>query len=160
MYTIHPLPGEQGRESVVGQFGVMTEVSEKQTFEAVRYAVANGSTMFLTSGFAAVIIAIKFLIGAVIGLLVAALTFRSHLIRGRALRGAVFAGITYLLGSGLAGWADSHAAFQDGHRMNVAPWGEDLHVRNFIAENELAICVTTSALAAVLANVRSRKTSQ
>jgi hypothetical protein len=116
--------------------------------------------MFMTFGFAAIIIAIKFLIGSVIGLVVAALAFRSHLRLGHALRGALFAGVTYLLASGLAGWADSHAAFQDGHRMNVAPWGEDLRLRNLIAENELTICITTSAVAAVLANVRSRNASQ
>jgi hypothetical protein len=116
--------------------------------------------MFMTSGFAAITIAIKFLIGSVIGLAVAALILRSRLRFGRALRSALFAGVTYLLASGLAGWADSHAAFQDGHRMNVAPWGEDLRLRNLIAENELAICISTSGVAAALANLRSRNASQ
>jgi hypothetical protein len=35
------------------------------------YAVSNGSTMLMTFGFAAIIIAIKFLIGSVIGLVIA-----------------------------------------------------------------------------------------
>ncbi len=107
--------------------------------------------MFVTSGFAAIIIAIKFVIGSLIGLAVAAIVFRSRLRFRHILRSALFAGVTYLLASGLAGWADAHAAFQDGHRLSVAPWGEDLRLRNFVAENELAICISTSVIAAALA---------
>jgi hypothetical protein len=79
--------------------------------------------MFMASGIAAVIIAIKFLIGSLIGAATAGLIYRSRLTSRRVIRATLAAGIAYLFASGLAGWADSHAAFENGHRMDVAPWG-------------------------------------
>ncbi len=111
--------------------------------------------MFMTNGIVAVIIAAKLLMGSLVGLLIAALIYRSRFKIRLGVRSALFAGIAYLLASGLTGWADAHAAFQDGHRLAIAPWGEDLRLRNFIAENELVICLAASAVAAALASVSS-----
>jgi hypothetical protein len=108
--------------------------------------------MFMTWQLALVIIALKFVIGAVIGLAVAGLVYRT-----RFLRGAVFGGVMFLLASGLAGWADSHAAFMNGRRIDVAPWGENLWLRNRIVENETAICVVSTCGAALLAGVKRRR---
>lgn len=108
--------------------------------------------MFVTWQFALVIIALKFLIGSVIGLAVVALVYRT-----RFLRGAIFGGVMFLLASGLAGWADSHAAFMNGRRLDRAPWGENLWLRNRIVENETTICVVSTCGAALLAGIRRRR---
>jgi hypothetical protein len=121
------------------------------------YAADNGLTMFMTNGVVAIIIAGKVLIGSLVGLLIAALIHRSRLRIRLVVRSALFAGVTYLLVSGVAGWAGAHAAFQDGHRLAIAPWGEDLRLRNFIAENELVICLAASAVAATIASVGSTR---
>ena len=111
--------------------------------------------MFMNTGIAVIFIVGKLLIGCLVGLLIAALIYRSRLNTRRGVRSALIAGVTYLLFSGLAGWADAHAAFQNGHRLAFAPWGEDLRLRNFIAENGLVICLAASAIAATLANLSS-----
>jgi hypothetical protein len=102
------------------------------------------------------LIAIKFLMGSLIGAALTALIFRSRFGRKLAIRGVLCAGVAFLLMSGIAGWADSHAAFENGQRMNVAPWGEDLRTRNFIAEHEIVLCVSASVIATVLAMRLSR----
>jgi|HubBroStandDraft_4_1064222.scaffolds.fasta_scaffold149003_2 hypothetical protein len=122
---------------------------------STRYAAVIGLTMFMTTGIAVIFIVGKLLIGCLVGLLIAALIYRSRLNTRLGVRSALIAGVTYLLFSGLAGWADAHAAFQNGHRLAFAPWGEDLRLRNFIAENGLVICLAASAIAATLANVSS-----
>jgi hypothetical protein len=43
--------------------------------------------------------------------------------------------------------------------MDTAPWGEDLRLRNLIAENELVLCAASSVVAALLAGLRFRKDS-
>jgi len=124
------------------------------------YAIDDGGPMLMTSGIAPIIIAVKFLIGALIGAATAGLIYRSRLTSSRIIRATFLAGIAYLVASGLAGWADSHAAFENGHRMDVAPWGENLRLRNFVAENEIAICLAFSIVAALLGNARSKNPPQ
>jgi hypothetical protein len=111
--------------------------------------------MFMTIGIAAVLIFGKFLAGALIGASTAALIYRSRTTVRRVLRASFFAGTAFLFGAGLAGWADSHASFENGRRVEVAPWGEDLRFRNFIAENGLAISIALSAGVAAMINVGS-----
>lgn len=114
--------------------------------------------MFTSSALALLFIAIKFLIGLGIGVLVGASLYRSRFCGWLAVRSAVFGGVAFLICSGIAGWAGSHAAFLNGRRMDVAPWGEDLRLRNFIAQNEALLCVVGASIAAILAGVRlSRK---
>jgi hypothetical protein len=120
----------------------------------------EAKAMFMTAGLAAVFIGIKLLIGCVIGLAVVAVIYRARFGVGLAIRGALFSALAFLIVSGLAGWAGSHAAFQNGHRMDVAPWGEDLWLRNRIAENEGLLCIASSIAAALLAGVRLRGTQR
>jgi len=114
--------------------------------------------MFVTIGLAATLIAINFAVGSIIGLVVAAVVYRSRFGVALAFRAALFAGVAFLIASGIVGWAGSHAALQSCQRLDIAPWGEDLRLRNLIAENELSLCVVTSALAALLAGVRFPRT--
>ena len=76
--------------------------------------------MFMTSGIAVVFIVVEYLIGALIGAATAALIYRSRTTGIRAIRAALVAGLAFVFGSGLAGWADSHAAFYNGRRMDIA----------------------------------------
>ncbi len=110
--------------------------------------------MFMTAGLVAIVVILKFLIGSVIGLVVAALIYRSRLGVWLAFRAALLAGVAFVVTSGIAGWAGLHASFQNGLRVDVAPWGEDLRLRNRIANNELMLCVAASSIAALLAGVR------
>jgi hypothetical protein len=105
--------------------------------------------MFMTPELALVVIALKFLIGSIIGLGVVALVYRT-----RFLRGAIFGGVMFLLASGLAGWADSHAAFMNGRRVDIAPWGENLWLRNRIAGNGTALCIASCCGGALLAGIK------
>lgn len=116
--------------------------------------------MFMTAGFVMALIAIKFLVGSLIGIALTALLFQSRFGSKLAIRGALFAGAAFVSMSGIAGWADSHAAFENGQRMNVAPWGEDLRMRNFIAEHEIALCVSASTIATVIAGIRLSSAKQ
>jgi hypothetical protein len=116
--------------------------------------------MFATTGLALTFIAIELLAGFVIGLITVALIYRSRLRAGLVIRGILFAGLAFLIMSGVAGWADSHAAFQDGHRLDIAPWGEDLRLRNFIAENGPVLCISGSVIAAALSGVHLQKAKQ
>jgi hypothetical protein len=115
--------------------------------------------LFMTTGLAVILIVLRFAVGSVIGLAVVAVIYRSRIGVTLALRGALFAGAGFLIASGIVGWAGSHSAFQNGKRLDLAPWGEDLRLRNRIAENELVLCVSGSVLAALLAGVRLRKAS-
>jgi len=105
----------------------------------------------LSTGFAAVIAAIcitvEFAVGSAIGVAVAAVVYRSRFGKRPALRVSIFGGIACVMAAGLAAWADAHAAFQNGQRVDVAPWGEDLWLRNRIAENETLLCAASSAAA-------------
>jgi hypothetical protein len=113
--------------------------------------------VFMTAGLAAFLIGFKLVIGSLIGLIVGALIYRSRLGFGIAVRAMVFSGVAFQLVSGIAGWAGSHAAFQNGHRIEMAPWGEDLRLRNLIGENELLLCIVSSSTAACLSGLRLRK---
>jgi hypothetical protein len=110
----------------------------------------------MTPNLALFLIALKFFAGFVVGLGVVALVYRTRFIRG-----AIFGGIAFVLVSGLAGWADSHAYFLNGKRVSPAPWVEDLRLRNFLAENETVLEVTSSCGAALQAGIggRRRRTS-
>lgn len=114
--------------------------------------------MFMTPGVAACLIALKFLMGAVIGLVVVVLVYRSRFGIGLAVRGAVLGGVAFLFASGVAGWANSHVYFYNGKRLDASPDGENLWLRNRIAEHETGIAVLSSCGIALLAGLRSTKT--
>jgi hypothetical protein len=110
--------------------------------------------MVTTASSAVVLMVIEFLIGAVIGLVVVVLVYRARLGIGLAVRGSLFAGVAFLIASGTVGWADSHSSYQNGRRADVAPWGEDLRMRNWIADNRLLLCIASSVAAGFLAGIR------
>ncbi len=115
--------------------------------------------MFVTTGIVAVLVGMKFLIGFIIGFATAKVIYRSRLTRARTLRASLAGGVVFVLVSGVAGWANSHAAFENGRRMDFAPWREDLRLRNAIAGNEVLLCVVASIGIAALANVRTKDRS-
>jgi hypothetical protein len=112
--------------------------------------------MFMAPGLALFFIAFKLGAGCVIGLFTALVCYRSRRSIGLLLRGTVFGGIAFVIASGVAGWAGSHAAFNNGVRSDITPWGENLWFRNRIAEYEGGICVAGSCIAALLAGIRLR----
>jgi hypothetical protein len=115
--------------------------------------------MFLTTGIVAVLVGLKFAAGFIIGAMTATLMYRRRLTMPRTLRASLAAGVVFVLVSGVAGWAGAHAVFENGRRIDIAPWGENLRVRNAIAENEVLLCVITSIGIAALANVTTSRQS-
>jgi hypothetical protein len=113
--------------------------------------------MFTTSALAVFLVAMKLLVGAAIGLLVAALAYRSRFRVGLAFRSALLGGIAFLFASGVAGWADSTVYFYNGQRLDITPDGQSLWLRNRIAEHEIAIAVVSSCGAALLAGLRLKR---
>ena len=99
----------------------------------------------------------KFLMGAVIGLAVAALASRSRFRVGLAVRSALLGGVAFLFASGIAGWADSRVYFYNGQRLDVTPNGESLWLRNRIAEHEIALAVVSSCGAALVVGLRHKR---
>ena len=112
--------------------------------------------MFVSSGFVAVLVGLKLAFGFIIGAGTANLIYRSRLTVARTKRACIVAGVVFILMSGVAGWAGSHAAFENGRRMDIAPWGEDLRLRNTIADNENLLCVIASVVTAAFANVGTK----
>ena len=119
----------------------------------------EGWTMFLTTGIVAVLVGLKFIAGFIIGAVTAMVMYRRRLTVAQTLRASLGAGVVFVLVSGVAGWAGAHAAFENGRRMDIAPWGEDLRFRNAIAEKEILLCVITSIGIAALANVGTKNQS-
>jgi hypothetical protein len=113
--------------------------------------------MLITPGLAAFMIALKLLMGAIVGLSVTAIAFRARFKGGLALRGALLGGVAFLFSSGVSGWADSRAYFYNGQRLDVTPDGESLWLRNRLAEHELALGVASSCGAALLAGLRLKR---
>jgi len=113
-----------------------------------------------TSPFMAVIFAVVMIaIGSVIGLVVTALVCRSQLTPRVAFLGAVIGGVGCLLASLLSGWAGSHAYFENGVRKDMTPWGEDLRLRNWLAQHELLICGLSSSLGGLVAGLMGCRTA-
>lgn len=115
--------------------------------------------MFATSGFVAVLVALKLAVGFILGAGAANLIYRSRLTVARTKRASIVAAGAFVLTSGVAGWAGAHAAFENGQRMDTAPWGEDLRLRNAIADNENLLCVVASVATAALANFGTKDQS-
>jgi len=113
--------------------------------------------MFTTPALAVLLIAMKFLMGAVIGLAVAALAYRSRFAIGLGVRSALLGGVAFLFATGIAGWADSRVYFYNGQRLDVAPDGESLWLRNRIAEHEIALSALSSCGAVLLVGLRLKR---
>jgi len=91
-----------------------------------------------------IVAVLHFFIGSVIGLCTVALVYRVRL-----LRGAIFGGLVFMVTSGMAIWAYTHA-FGGGPRWGDSYlWDENLRSRELI----LAICIVSSCGAALLAGI-------
>jgi len=103
-----------------------------------------------------IVIAAMVLVGSAIGVIVTALVHRSRITLGLAIGGALLGAVGLLMGYFLVGWADAHSAFENGHRLDLAPWGENLWLRNRIVENYVLICLIPACVLPLLGlSVRS-----
>jgi hypothetical protein len=103
------------------------------------------------------IVLIKALTGVGVGLVVTALLYRSRLTPGAFLRGVVLGAVGYFAGSSLSTWGASHAYFLNGKRMDQAPWGENLWLRNRLAENGLLLSLLLASIAVLIGYKISQK---
>ena len=92
-------------------------------------------------------ILVKVLIGSVIGVAETALLYRSKSTPRAFLRGIVLGVLGWLTGAFLAGWGDAHSYFFNGKPMEQAPWGENLWLRNRLAENEILLSLLLASVA-------------
>jgi hypothetical protein len=113
--------------------------------------------MFVNPIVAASFGGLEFLVGALIAAGAAAVLCRTRFGVSLALRAALFGGIAFLVCMFLGGWAGAHGAFEGGRLVDVGPSGENLWLRNRIAEYDLAISIGSSIAAGYLAGLRSRK---
>jgi hypothetical protein len=102
--------------------------------------------VFFSWQIALIFIAVKGLIGAAIGFIVTVAVRRSRLTLGPALGGSLLGAVGFLIGAFVVGWADVHSAIENGRRLDFAPWGEDLRLRNWIVENYVLICLIPACL--------------
>lgn len=120
--------------------------------------------MSATAGLASIIIAAEFLLGSIMGLVVAAAIFRSRLRLRPAIIAAICAGAVFVCASWIAVWADLSISFVEGHVMAVDPWSNCPELANCIADNRLALSISSSVAAAAIVclcfRVRVVKTGQ
>jgi multisubunit Na+/H+ antiporter MnhB subunit len=112
--------------------------------------------MLMTPGLAGIFILMKLFGGLFIGLIVS--TFFGPRFRpGLAVMCAIVGGVVFLLFSLVSGWADSQATFVNGIRMDIGPGGEDLWLKNRLAEYGLIISIVISFGAALLCGLLSHR---
>lgn len=109
--------------------------------------------MSATAGLASIIIAAEFLLGSFVGLAVAAVIFRSRLRIRLAIIAMFCAGAVFVYASWVAVWADLSTSFVEGHVIAAAPWSNCPQLANCIADNRLALCITSSAVTAAIASL-------
>jgi hypothetical protein len=109
--------------------------------------------MSATAGLASIIIAAEFLLGSIVGLVVALAIFRSRLRIRLAVIAMFSAGAVFICASGLAVWADLSTSFVEGHVLGAAPWSNCPQLANCIADNRLALSITSSAIAAAIVSL-------
>jgi len=98
----------------------------------------------------------EILLGGLVGVGAAAVARRGRIAGATALRAALQGGAGLVLVAMLAGWAQAHSAFHNGTRSAVGAAGEDLRLRNWVAEHEILLGLGASALGGLLAGGRLR----
>lgn len=106
---------------------------------------------------AVIFCALEFILGALIGMGVAALAYRSRFGLSLAWRAGVYAGLAFLICAVIGGWARAHEGFHNGSPIDIGLSGENLSLRNRIAEHELMLRVGSSVAAGLLAGLCHRK---
>jgi hypothetical protein len=115
--------------------------------------------MIMTRQFILFVILLKSLLGAAVGLAVTAILYRSRLTPGAFLMGVVLGVLGFLTGASLSGWGGAHAYFVDGKRMDQTPWGENLWMRNRLADNETLMSTLLAFIAVFIGYVVVRRIS-
>jgi len=115
--------------------------------------------MIMTWQFILFVILLKSLLGAGVGLAVTAVLYRSRLTPGAFLMGIVLGVLGFLTGASLSGWGGAHAYFVDSKRMDQTPWGENLWLRNRLADNESLISGFMAFLAVFIGYLVVRRIS-
>ncbi|SRR5258708_1497698 len=99
----------------------------------------------------------KVLMGSVIGVVETALLYRSQSTPRAFLTGIVLGVSGWFTGGFLAAWGNSHSYFFNGKRMDQAPWGENLWLRNRLAENQILLSLFLASIAVFIAYKLSRR---
>jgi len=115
--------------------------------------------MFITWQLAILIILMNVLLGSVIGVVGTALLYRSQSTPRDFLKGIVLGVLGWLTGGFLAGWGDAHSYFLNGKRMDQAPWGENLWLRNRLAENGILLSFLLASIAIFIAYRLARRST-
>ncbi len=113
--------------------------------------------LFYSPTLAIIFIVIELILGGGIGIVAVVVAYRSRINRALLARAALLGGVVFLVVMAMSGWAGSHAAFYNGKRMDVAPWGENLWLRNRLADYGGVIGIVGSASAGLLAGASSTK---
>jgi hypothetical protein len=114
--------------------------------------------MFVTSQMAWIGILLEICAGCVIGLVTLALVYRARLRLRLAITGALVSSVVFLVFCGVGGWADSQTEFVNGRRVDFSTSvGEDLRIRNYLAENALLLAIASSSLSALLFGIASKR---
>jgi len=115
--------------------------------------------MFMTPSLAIFIALLTALMGSVVGVVETALLYRSQLTPRAFLKGVVFGAIGCLVGSFLSNWGDDHSYFLNGKRMDRAPWGENLWLRNRLAENGILLSLLLAFIPILIGYAIARRSS-
>jgi hypothetical protein len=115
--------------------------------------------MLMTWQILVLLILVKVLIGSVIGVAETGILYRSQSTPRAFLRGIVLGVLGWLTGAFLAGWGDAHSYFFNGKRMDQAPWGENLWLRNRLAENEILLSLLLASIAIFIGFKLARRPS-
>jgi len=100
--------------------------------------------------FLSIVLVVAVAFGATIGLVESWILYRDRLTLRVKLWSVVLGIVGFLSGGFLAGWAGDHEAFENGRRLDVAPWGENLWLRNRISEHAFLISVLFPTLLIVI----------
>jgi hypothetical protein len=106
--------------------------------------------MFTSLGLAIFFVVANAFLGAIIGAVESTILYRSDLKWTSMLRGIALGIVGFVTGQFLAGWAGAHEAFYNGQRVDVAPWGENLWLRNRIVEHQFLLSSLLATIAVML----------
>jgi len=101
----------------------------------------------------------KVLMGSVIGVVETALLYRFQATLRAFLRGIVLGVLGWFTGGFLTGWGNSHSYFLNGKRMDQGPSGENLWLRNRLAENGILLSFLLASIAIFIAYKLARRPS-
>jgi hypothetical protein len=76
--------------------------------------------------------------------------FRSRLTLGPATAGAFLGALGFLIGGAIVAWAGAHVVMVNDVRLDVAPSGENLWLRNRLAEHAALVFIVPACLLPLL----------